>query len=56
MPFAEETEGPGRHTRRLRGPRTWWQVKDSNLGSSRDGFTVRSLWPLGQPAVVRMRG
>ena len=29
---------------------TWWQVKDSNLRSFRDGFTVRSHWPLGQPA------
>src|SRR5947208_2565707 len=28
----------------------WWQIKDSNLGSFRDGFTVRSHWPLGQPA------
>ena len=28
----------------------WWQVKDSNLRSFRDGFTVRSHWPLGQPA------
>lgn len=27
-----------------------WRVQDSNLGSFRDGFTVRSLWPLGQPA------
>ncbi len=27
-----------------------WQVQDSNLGSFRDGFTVRSHWPLGQPA------
>src|SRR5437764_10795322 len=27
-----------------------WRVKDSNLGSFRDGFTVRSHWPLGQPA------
>ena len=35
---------------------TWWQVKDSNLRSFRDGFTVRSHWPLGQPAVVRMEG
>jgi hypothetical protein len=31
-------------------------VKDSNLRSFRDGFTVRSHWPLGQPAVVRMEG
>jgi hypothetical protein len=29
---------------------TWWRVKDSNLRSFRDGFTVRSHWPLGQPA------
>src|SRR6516162_5044963 len=29
---------------------SWWRVKDSNLGSFRDGFTVRSHWPLGQPA------
>ena len=36
--------------------RTWWQVKDSNLRSFRDGFTVHSHWPLGQPAVVRMEG
>ena len=35
---------------------TWWQVKDSNLRSFRDGFTVHSHWPLGQPAVVRMEG
>jgi hypothetical protein len=34
--------------------RTWWQVKDSNLRSFRDGFTVHSHWPLGQPALVRM--
>ena len=27
-----------------------WQVEDSNLCSFRDGFTVRSHWPLGQPA------
>ena len=32
-------------------PCTGWQVKDSNLRSFRDGFTVRSHWPLGQPAV-----
>ena len=32
---------------------SWWQVKDSNLRSFRDGFTVRSHWPLGQPAVAR---
>ncbi len=31
---------------------TVWQVQDSNLGSFRDGFTVRSHWPLGQPAWV----
>lgn len=30
--------------------RTWWRVEDSNLCSFRDGFTVRSHWPLGQPA------
>ena len=36
--------------------RWWWQVKDSNLRSFRDGFTVRSHWPLGQPAVTRMEG
>ena len=35
---------------------TRWQVKDSNLRSFRDGFTVHSHWPLGQPAVVRMEG
>ncbi len=35
---------------------TRWQVKDSNLRSSRDGFTVRFHWPLGQPAVVRLEG
>ena len=29
---------------------TGWQVKDSNLRSFRDGFTVRFHWPLGQPA------
>jgi hypothetical protein len=29
---------------------TRWQVKDSNLRSFRDGFTVHSHWPLGQPA------
>ena len=28
----------------------WWRVEDSNLCSFRDGFTVRSHWPLGQPA------
>ena len=33
-----------------------WQVKDSNLRSFRDGFTVRFHWPLGQPAVVRLEG
>ena len=32
------------------GFRSWWQVEDSNLCSFRDGFTVRSHWPLGQPA------
>ena len=38
---------PDRHTR-WSGPFTqWWQVKDSNLGSFRDGFTVRSHWPSG---------
>jgi hypothetical protein len=31
----------------------WWRVKDSNLRSFRDGFTVRSHWPLGQPAKAR---
>jgi hypothetical protein len=31
-------------------------VKDSNLRSFRDGFTVHSHWPLGQPALVRMEG
>ena len=30
-----------------------WRVQDSNLGSFRDGFTVRSHWPLGQPAKSR---
>ncbi len=40
-----------------RGPScTEWQVKDSNLRSFRDGFTVHSHWPLGQPAVVRLEG
>ena len=29
---------------------TVWRVEDSNLCSFRDGFTVRSHWPLGQPA------
>ena len=33
----------------------WWRVKDSNLRSFRDGFTVRSHWPLGQPARARRR-
>ena len=36
--------------RRSRGLSHGWQVKDSNLRSFRDGFTVRSHWPLGQPA------
>ena len=35
---------------------TGWQVKDSNLRSFRDGFTVHSHWPLGQPALVRVEG
>ena len=30
----------------------WWQVVDSNHCSLRDGFTVRSHWPLGQPATL----
>ena len=35
----------------VRGPLNHaWQVEDSNLCSFRDGFTVRSHWPLGQPA------
>ena len=28
-----------------------WRIQDSNLGSFRDGFTVRSHWPLGQSAL-----
>ena len=24
----------------------WWGEKDSNLRSSRNGFTVRPIWPL----------
>lgn len=36
--------------RRSGGLSRWWQVKDSNLRSFRDGFTVRFHWPLGQPA------
>jgi hypothetical protein len=48
---------PDRRFRRSEAlSRTRWQVKDSNLRSSRDGFTVHSHWPLGQPAVVRMEG
>src|SRR5665647_3416373 len=48
-------EGPRPAFPQVRGPlRTWWQVKDSNLRSFRDGFTVHSHWPLGQPALVRM--
>ncbi len=33
-----------------------WRVEDSNLCSFRDGFTVRSHWPLGQPAPHRRNG
>ena len=29
----------------------WWWGKDSNLRSSRNGFTVRPLWPLGNPTI-----
>jgi hypothetical protein len=50
-------EGPRPAFPQVRGPlSTWWQVKDSNLRSFRDGFTVHSHWPLGQPALVRMEG
>ncbi len=53
--------GAGREQRRpltvLAGQRALagagWRVKDSNLRSFRDGFTVRSHWPLGQPAGLR---
>ena len=42
--------GPGQRNR-WSGPLICrWRVQDSNLGSFRDGFTVRSHWPLGQPA------
>src|SRR4051812_17586507 len=35
---------------------SWWRVEDSNLCSFRDGFTVRSHWPLGQPAWAHRPG
>jgi hypothetical protein len=49
-------EGPRPAFPQVRGPlSTWWQVKDSNLRSFRDGFTVPSLqacdqqhWPIPQ--------
>src|ERR1700710_1126144 len=53
----DDTAGRGRtrpalhHRRSGRGFPLLWQVQDSNLRSFRDGFTVRSHWPLGQPAV-----
>jgi hypothetical protein len=28
----------------------WWRGKDSNLRSLRNGFTVRSIWPLWYPS------
>src|SRR4051794_9271463 len=47
-------KAPDRHSCWSGALRTcWWRVKDSNLRSFRDGFTVRSHWPLGQPAVPR---
>ena len=54
--FQPDTPGQRRKapTQRLRRSGAFlgetWQVKDSNLRSFRDGFTVRSHWPLGQPA------
>lgn len=33
-----------------------WQIQDSNLCSLRDGFTIRSLWPLGQSAIALPEG
>ena len=43
-----------------RSPGRWFRgfvvaMKDSNLRSFRDGFTVRSHWPLGQPARFAIR-
>lgn len=43
----DKTKAPQQMLRGLRA--LWCQVKDSNLRSFRDGFTVRSHWPLGQP-------
>ena len=49
-------KGPWPAFPQVRGPSSSvWQVKDSNLRSFRDGFTVRSHWPLGQPAVLGCR-
>src|SRR5215213_6550625 len=48
---AEHKEGPSSLVSEPTG--LVWRVKDSNLRSFRDGFTVRSHWPLGQPAVSR---
>ena len=46
-----DENGPGARFRSSRGRSVClWRVKDSNLRSFRDGFTVRSHWPLGQPA------
>lgn len=46
-----QEKDPGARFRSSRGHLcTWWRVEDSNLCSFRDGFTVRSHWPLGQPA------
>ena len=43
------SENPGRHGR----PGFYLcQVMDSNQRSLRDGFTIRSLWPLGQPSAL----
>ncbi len=54
-PHPRTREGPRPASPLVRGLiGTWWQVKDSNLRSFRDGFTVHSHWPLGQPARVRM--
>ena len=51
IPRRAMAEGAGSAFPQVRGPLVhWWQVKDSNLRSFRDGFTVHSHWPLGQPA------
>jgi len=44
IPPAGISEGPQPASPQARGPfSTWWQVKDSNLRSFRDGFTVPRL-------------